>query len=174
MKKSVVAILTILFTPFFALALATIDLNTASTDQIESLPSVGKATALLIVAARPYKSVDDLKNVKGIGDGKFAKLKDLVSVSAAPVVAKPSAPTIATGVTSTSQTKKTATTGLAPQSININSASLEQLESLPGIGPAKAKAILSARPFSSVEDLTRVKGIKEKILAKIKPYITVN
>ena len=52
--------------------------------------------------------------------------------------------------------------------IDINSASQEDLEKLSGIGPAKAQAIIEARPFSSLNDLIRVKGIGEKTLQKIK------
>ncbi len=52
--------------------------------------------------------------------------------------------------------------------VEINMASPQQLETLTGIGPVKAQAIIDARPFSSVDDLLRVKGIGEKTLQKIK------
>jgi len=47
----------------------------------------------------------------------------------------------------------------ATDQININSASLSQLDELTGIGSKYAQAIIDARPFSSVDDLSRVKGI---------------
>jgi len=56
----------------------------------------------------------------------------------------------------------------ATDKIDINTATLEQLDELTGIGPKYAKAIMDGRPFSSVDDLTRVKGIGEKTLQKIK------
>ena len=52
--------------------------------------------------------------------------------------------------------------------IDINSANEEELDNLYGVGPVTAKKIVDVRPFSSVEDLTKVNGIGEKTLEKIK------
>ena len=61
--------------------------------------------------------------------------------------------------------------------ININTADLATLESLPHIGEKKAQAIIDYRTahgnFNSVEDLTQVKGIGEKLLVKIKDLVEV-
>ena len=61
-----------------------VDLNTASAGDLETLPGVGDATAQRIVTWRSqhgsFNSIDQLRDVGGIGDGKFAKLKDLVTV----------------------------------------------------------------------------------------------
>ena len=54
------------------------------------------------------------------------------------------------------------------QQIDINSATLEQLDQMTGIGPVMAQRIIDARPFSSVDDLLKVKGIGAKTLQKIK------
>jgi competence protein ComEA len=52
-----------------------VDINSATEKELITLPGVGAKTAKEIVAARPFKTVDDLKNVKGIGDKTFDKLK---------------------------------------------------------------------------------------------------
>src|SRR4030042_7178446 len=52
--------------------------------------------------------------------------------------------------------------------IDINSASSEELEKIIGIGPVLAQRIIEMRPFSSLDDLIKVKGIGEKPLQKIK------
>ncbi len=57
---------------------------------------------------------------------------------------------------------------LATDKVDVNTASLSQLDEITGIGPALAQRIIDARPFSSVDDLLRVRGIGEKTLQKIK------
>ena len=57
--------------------------------------------------------------------------------------------------------------------INVNTASLASLETLPGIGPAKAAAIVAERPFGTVEELERVPGIGPKTLETIAPLVKV-
>jgi competence protein ComEA len=70
-------------------------------------------------------------------------------------------------------------TGGATESdkVNINTATAVALEALPGIGPAKAAAILSHRekngPFRTVEDLAQVPGIGAKTVDTLKDYITL-
>ena len=57
--------------------------------------------------------------------------------------------------------------------ININIASQSELETLPGIGPSKAQAIIEKRPYNSIEEIKQVPGIGEAIFQKIKDLITV-
>ena len=65
----------------------TINLNTATADQLETLPGIGQKTAERIIEYRTksggFKRIEDLMNVKGIGEKSFLKLKPLITVGAA-------------------------------------------------------------------------------------------
>ncbi|MEG7380408.1 helix-hairpin-helix domain-containing protein [Bacillus subtilis] len=61
--------------------------------------------------------------------------------------------------------------------VNINTATLEELQGISGVGPSKAEAIIAYREengrFQTIEEITKVSGIGEKSLEKIKSSITV-
>jgi competence protein ComEA len=57
--------------------------------------------------------------------------------------------------------------------IDLNSATLEEIDKLPGVGAQMAQLIIDNRPYEKVEDLLKLKGIKEKKLAKFKDYIEI-
>ena len=56
--------------------------------------------------------------------------------------------------------------------INLNTATAAELEALPGIGPVIARRIIEGRPYRSVEELERVKGIGRRRLEEIRPLVT--
>lgn len=58
---------------------------------------------------------------------------------------------------------------------NLNTASVAELDALPGVGPTTAQAIVAARArnrFTSADDLLDIRGIGEKKLERIRPYVT--
>lgn len=67
--------------------------------------------------------------------------------------------------------------GTTSSYVNINTATLNELQTLPGIGPSKSQAIISYReengPFAEPKDLIKVSGIGQKTLEKLLPLITV-
>jgi competence protein ComEA len=153
-----------------------VNLNTADAATLEDLPGIGPAHAKAIIEARPFKSLDDLERVKGLGKARIDALKDLVTFAAA---AAPAAKT-ATAKTTAKMPSKTAdaTTKDMPklkagQKVDLNTASKEELDGLPGIGTILAERIIEARPFKTIEDVMKVKGIKEGEFGKIKDMITV-
>ena len=70
-----------------------VDLNTATAEELDALPGVGPATAAAIIDHRqrngPFRSVDELRDVRGIGDAKLAQLRDLVTGVTDPPCASP-------------------------------------------------------------------------------------
>ena len=91
-----------------------------------------------------------------------------VAVSAAAANAQNKATTPKAAATSTA-------TATAP--VNLNTATVEQLATIPGVGPKMAERIIDYRQknggFKKVEDLMNVSGVGEKSFLKMKPLITV-
>lgn len=82
-KLLLAALLSLALSPLAAMAGGTININTADASALEQLPGVGPAKASAIVAYReengPFKSVDDLVEVPGIGERSLEQLRDRVS-----------------------------------------------------------------------------------------------
>jgi len=57
------------------IGLGKIDINTATEKELRTVPGIGPVMAARIIAARPFRSADDLKRVSGIGDKKYAKIR---------------------------------------------------------------------------------------------------
>jgi DNA uptake protein ComE-like DNA-binding protein len=129
---------------------ALLDLNGATEVQLQELPGIGEAYAKKIVAGRPYESVKDLSKT-GIPAATIEKITPLVTVKA-----------------HTSSAKVEKRSG----KIELNSATEDQLQELPGIGEAYAKKIVAGRPYESVEDLSKT-GIPAATIEKITPLVTV-
>jgi competence protein ComEA len=145
-----------------------VNLNTADAAALEELPNIGPAHAKAIIAARPFKSVDDLERVKGLGKSRIDELKDLVTVAAPAAKAAAKTKTKTAGATTKDMPK-----AKPGAKVDLNTASKEELDDLPGIGPVLSERIIEARPFKTIEDVMKVKGIKDGEFAKIKDLITV-
>ena len=57
--------------------------------------------------------------------------------------------------------------------VNINTATADELDAIPHVGPALAGTIIAHRPYATLEELTKVPGIKERTLERIRPYVTL-
>lgn len=178
---------------------AKVDVNSADIETLETLPGVGPAIAKRIIAGRPYKTLSDLGNVKGLSAAKLNTMKDSLVFGRTAEASTPQAPQTPKAAkppkappseASTASTRSGSATGpasaakstvsrLAPgEQLNINTASAADLDKLPGIGSTKAQAIVDYRnqngDFKSIEDIEKVKGIKGGTFSKIKPYIKVS
>ena len=154
-----------------------LDLNRAELADLRQLPGVGPTLAGRIAEHRDerggFRSVDDLRTVPGVGPARLERLRPWVRVedgdgepAAAGTMPAPAARAPAAAP------KKA---GALKEPIDLNRATTEQLQKLPGVGPRLAQRILDERakaPFKSVEELRRVGGIGPKTLAKLRPFVT--
>ena len=140
-----------------------VNINRADAHVLLLLPGVGPTLAASIVKHRrargAFRSVQSLKNVRGIGVTKQRQLSGFVTVGE-PLLMKRSS-----GVPQ------------GPLPVEINTANVWALERLPGVGVVLAERIVTFRkrhgPFTSPADLTRVNGIGERKLAKLKQHVRV-
>ena len=57
--------------------------------------------------------------------------------------------------------------------IDVNAATEAELTQLPGVSPALASRIVAARPFTAIDDLGRVRGLRRTTLERLRPFVTV-
>ena len=149
-----------------------VDINTATQAELEAVKGIGPVTAKKINDNRPYKSLTDLKKA-GLSSKEITTLKTSLTVQPAAAPAAPAAAAEAkkTAEPAAAKTVKEPKSPIIPT--DLNTADQKALEGLPGIGPALAKKIMEARPFQSVDDLAKVKGMTKAKMAALKDKVTV-
>lgn len=157
-----------------------------SVDDLERVSGIGAAR---LEALRDHVTISRRSAAVTTGDAKTKRPSSVETPSSTPSrrstgPAEARTPPIASGAPRTTDERELEPTGrpstprgvtaaTASARVNLNTATLQELEALPEIGPVKAQAIIDARPFTSVEDVMRVKGIKEATFDAIKDQITV-
>lgn len=126
-----------------------VDINSATIEELQKLDGVGAPLAQKIIDARPYKTVDELKaKVVGIGPAKMKAIQD----------------------------QGLAVAESFPEKVDINKASLYDLQFLAGVGAPLAQKIIDARPYKTVDELqvkvvgigaAKLKAIKDQGLAMV-------
>lgn len=154
-----------------------IDADRATAGELARLPRVGLALARTIVADREsrgaFGGLEQLDRVPGIGPGLLAAIGSHLTFSPGPV-----APASGQFARPSGLLPGGPVGGPAPAplpTLNLNSASVSELDGLPGIGPARAAAILQEReargPFESVEELSRVPGLGPAAIARLRDRV---
>lgn len=153
-----------------------IDPNRATSIELERLPRIGPGLAERIVAHRqahgPFRTLGDLDEVSGIGPALLESLAPHVALAPGPPSSQAVRQTVRGTARSASQP------GPAAGRLDLNRATAEQLEALPGIGPALARRIVEWRAahgrFRTLESLESVPGIGPALRTRIAPHVRVD
>ena len=149
-----------------------IDIDRAGVRELERLPGVGPGLARKIFADREaqgaFGGLEGLDAVPGIGPSLLARIAPVAAFSGTP---RESARTGPPSAVSAMSALPAATPLSATTPLDLNTASEATLQTLPGIGPAKARAIVAYReahgPFANVQALERVPGFGPALVAKV-------
>jgi competence ComEA-like helix-hairpin-helix protein len=153
-----------------------IDVDQAGPEELARLPRVGLALAKTIVADRQangaFGALTALDRVPGVGPGLLRVIGPHLSFSGTP--APPPVPIPALPARSLLGSTGPPTPGVR---LDLNVAGVAELDALPGIGPARARAILRYREehgrFAAVEDLARIPGFGPAALARLRDRVEV-
>lgn len=140
-----------------------IDINRASASELDRLPGIGPATAAAVVAARDsgtvFRVAEDLAAVRGIGPSLVDRVRDHVDTPDPPPAQR-------------TRSSRRVAPGEATM-VDVNEASLQRLQTLPGVGPVIAARIVAGRPFATVADLERVKGLGPAAMGRLRGLVSV-
>ncbi len=150
-----------------------ININTASSEELQNLSGIGEAKAAAIIAYREqhgaFSDISEITNVSGIGEKIFEEIRDKITVG--------NVSNVPNSTQNSEQNPSSNSVSGVTFPININTASAEELQLLSGIGEVKAAAIIAYREqhgaFSDISEIKNVKGIGEKVFEEIRDKITV-
>jgi competence ComEA-like helix-hairpin-helix protein len=168
-----------------------IDLNEADRPTLLQVPGVGEKMADRILSYRetngPFQNLQQLLQIQGFGSATLERLRPWIEVRS-PSPARPVQVSVAkkqsliprVGAPAKAGPKAGGTSGKSDTltgPIAINSATLEELQTLPRVGLKRAQQIVDERtksPFRSIEDLRRIPGIGAKTLETLRPWIMLD
>jgi competence ComEA-like helix-hairpin-helix protein len=141
-----------------ASAMEKIDVNSAPLEELIKIVHIGEERGVALISLRPFSSLDDLSRIKGISSGRIGDIKKqgLAYIgSYSGETASFSKPSFEPGTKNLTK-------------IDINAASSQDLQVLVGVGAVLSQRIINARPFYSLDEITKVEGIGVATLEKIK------
>lgn len=144
-----------------------VDPNTAPPEELRRLPRATATIVARIVEDRerngPYRSLQDLDRVQGIGPATLEAWSQLLTLPRAHAA------------NTTPSPRATSSSGASSQTLDLNRAAAAELERLPGVGPSLAARIIayrdSAGGFRSIDQLVQVRGIGPVLLQRLKPLV---
>jgi competence protein ComEA len=160
MKRLFLAFVMLLASSF---ALAAVNLNTATKEELDALPGIGPVKAQAIIDYRnangPFKSPQDVMKVRGIKEGEYGKIRDQISVSGAttlpPLAAKPETAHAATP-------SRAATTHAATTAPASSSAAAAPAATSSAAGPSTSKEAGTTKMTRAEERAAKAKAREEK------------
>lgn len=153
-----------------------LDINTATEEELMTLPGINRMTAKLIVEYRKqirgFKCIEDIALVSGVGAAKLQQLQNEICVKRLNGM---------NGYVKSGNGSDTPSSEpnhrKEPRLVNLNTSNVFQLMKVKGIGQVLAENIVTYRdkkgPFTKIDDLVKVKGIGPHILSAIKPQLTL-
>lgn len=143
-----------------------IDPNLADEAELDRLPGVGPVLARAIVRHRqregPFRSLEELERVPGLGSSKLGRLAPFIGLRASPLEG---------------QAESGREAGAGGTALDLNRAAPEQLQALPGIGPTRARAIVRWREengrYRNFQDLLEVPGIGPAMVSKLRSLTVI-
>jgi competence ComEA-like helix-hairpin-helix protein len=148
-----------------------VEVNSDSLENLALITGIGPSLAERIIENRPYCVLDDLLKVPGIGEVTLQKIKDQGLAYVEPDESCNRNDNEGSSPSPTppkEEDEKQEEKEEDQNSIEINSASFEELQIITGIGPSLAERIIENRPYCMLDDLLKVPGIGEVTLQKIK------